>query len=118
MRIPQSFKEAQSRAFQDKQVWHRPKVTTTGGLGTAQSYPSTELAESYLVNLQRLSDELVAQEWGLVLARDAQMTVSDILGLPVGDYIQHGSLVYKIVGNPSADSHDRYLLQLTSEEAT
>ncbi len=110
MKIPDSFKAVQRQVFQDKVIQHRPAVTQTGSLGSITVVPGS-ISSSYDGNFQLLSDALVAQEWGLVVARDAKVTSSDPLPIAVGDYVQHKGKVYKVIGHPVFDSHDELMLQ-------
>jgi hypothetical protein len=110
MKIPDLFKAVQRQIFQDKTIQHRPAVKQTGSLGSVTVVPGS-ISSSYECNFQLLSDALVAQEWGLVVARDAKATSSDPLPIDVGDYVQHKGKVYKVIGHPVYDSHDELILQ-------
>ena len=110
MKIPDSFKAIQRQVFQDKTIAHRPKIETTGSLGSVTVKPGA-ITQTYPVNFQLLSDALVAQERGLVVAQDAKVTSSDPLPIEVGDYVQYGGKVYKVIGHPVYDSHDELMLQ-------
>ena len=114
MRISDSFKNTQKKVFQDKTVSHRALVKTTGSLGSVTTGPGS-VSATYSVNFQLLQDAVLAQEWGLVLARDAMITSSDFLPINHGDFIQYGGSVYKVVGKPVHDSHTKLMLQLTTE---
>lgn len=116
MRVPDSFKALQQAVFQDKVIQHRPAVQSTGSLGSVTTGPGAATA-SYQVNFQLISDALVAQEWGLVVAQDAVVTSSDDLPIANGDYVQYKDKVYKVVGKPDHDSHTKLMLKLTSETA-
>lgn len=116
MRISDAFKVAQRKTFQDKTIDHRPKVETKGSLGSVTVGPGA-VAASYQVNFQLLSDALVAQEWGLVVAQDAVVTSSDPLPIEGGDFVQYSGKVYRVVGRPVFDSHDKLMLKLTTEKA-
>lgn len=116
MRISESFKAAQRATFQDKVIKHRPAVQSTGSLGSVTTGPGAATA-SYQVNFQLISDALVAQEWGLVVAQDAVVTCSDPLHVANGDYVQYKDKVYKVVGKPDHDSHSKLMLKLTAEKA-
>ena len=110
MRISEAFKSAQRATFQDKTIKHRPKVETTGSLGSVTVTPGL-VAEMYQVNFQLMSDALVAQEWGLVVARDAIVTSSERLPIEVGDFVEKDGGVYRVIGHPIFDSHDQLMLQ-------
>ena len=114
MQISDVFKAAQRATFQDKTIQYRPAVKRTGSLGSVTTGPG-EIIATYQANFQILSDALVAQEWGLTVARDAQVTSSARLPPKVGDYIQYDGAVYKVVGHPIYDSHDKLMLELTNE---
>lgn len=114
MNIPDSFKAAQKAVFQDKTISYRPASIATGSLGSKTSSPGT-ITNTYKVNFQLIRDAVTAQEWGLVIARDAIVTCSDALPIADGDYIQYAGAVYKVVGRPSFDSHTKLMLQLTQE---
>lgn len=117
MHIPASFLTAQAAAFQDKTIVHRPKQTNTGALGSVTISPGAASETTYLVNFQLLNDKLLADEWGLALARDALMTRSTTAPIVAGDYVQYGGVVYLVVGVPSHDSHYKWLLKATGEAA-
>lgn len=110
MKISDTFKRVQRRVFQDKTIEHRPLEKRTGSLGSVTSAPG-DIAGSYAVNFQLLSDVLVAQEWGLVVAQDARATSSLPLPIALGDYVQINGKVYKVIGHPVFDSHSELLLQ-------
>ncbi|MEI8200748.1 MAG: hypothetical protein WCG21_11860 [Eubacteriales bacterium] len=105
MIIPQSFKDAQTKAFQDKTIAHHARVETTGALGGKTSAPVVTSSGSYLVNLQVIKDALEAQQWGLTVNKDCKITRSGALAVPIGDYIKYGSDTYRIIENIASDSH-------------
>lgn len=110
MQISDMLKNIQRNLFQDKEIAHRPKVETKGSLGSITVGPGA-IAQTYPVNFQLISDALMAQEWGLVVAQDAVVTSSDPLPIELSDYVQHGGKVYRVVGHPVHDSHDKLILQ-------
>jgi len=105
MIIPQSFRDAQKKAFQDKTIEHHARVETVGSLGGKTSAPAVSSSGSYLVNLQVIKDALVAQQWGLTVNKDCIITCSDALPIPVADYVVHGSDTYRVVDSTASDSH-------------
>ena len=76
MNIPQSFKDAQKAAFQDKSIQHYTKVFTTDSEGHKIAGTPT-LVATYTVNAQVLSDKVEAEAWGLEVTRDIRITCSD-----------------------------------------
>lgn len=105
MMIPQSFKDAQVKTFQDKLIAHHPAVITAGSLGGKTSAPSATASATYMVNLQTVKDALEAQQWGLTVNKDAKVTFSGGLPIPLGDYIKYGTETYRIIGNIVSDGH-------------
>ena len=103
--IPQSFKDAQKKAFQDKTIEHHARVETAGTLGGKTSAPAVLSSGSYLVNLQVVSDALEAQQWGLTVNKDCKITCSDALPIPVADYVVCGSDTYRVVDSIASDGH-------------
>ena len=76
MKIPDKFKDMQARVFQDKVVEHFLPVSTSGSLGTPASRPADAPSGRYQVNFTLVTDDLIAQEWGLTINRDAVMAAS------------------------------------------
>lgn len=105
MIIPQSFRDAQRKAFQDKTIEHHIKVESAGALGGKTSAPAVTSSGSYQVNLQIVKDALVAQQWGLTVNKDCIITCSSSLPIPVADYVVHGSDTYRVVDSTASDSH-------------
>ncbi len=114
MRIPDSFKAAQQAAFQDKTIQHFAAVETAGALGGKTRTPAPTPSGSYQVNVRILSDALTAQEYGLRLGRDIQITSSDALPIPAGEYVKWDGRTYHIVGALPRDSHMLLLGELVS----
>jgi len=110
MRIPDSFKAAQAAVFQDKTIaWHAAEQSI-GSLGGVYQTPAEEATASYSdVNVQVLSDALLAQEYGLVVGRDILITRSTSLPIPQGDFINWEGATYRVVTNIAHDSHCRLL---------
>lgn len=110
MKIPDSFRRAQRAVFQDKTIaWH-PAVEITGALGGKYTAPSESPQATYTdVNVQVLSDALVAQEYGLTVGRDILITRSEALPIPDGDFVEWESGTYRIVAALNHDSHSRLL---------
>ena len=79
---------AQAAAFQDKTISLRPKATTTGALGSKTLGPGS-VSATYLANLQIISDQVLAQEWGLQVGKDAFMTRSTTAPIVQADYVQY-----------------------------
>jgi len=105
MEIPESFRNAQKAAFQDKTIAHHVAVSTTGALGGVTVAPAVTSSGSYSVNLQVVKDVLEAQEWGLTVNKDVRITSSDALPIPIGDYVKHGSETYRVIQRIDADSY-------------
>ena len=105
MIIPQSFKAAQIKAFQDKTITHYVRVETVGALGSKTSAPAVVSSGSYMVNLQVVKDALEAQQWGLTVNKDCKITCSGALPIPVADYVKYGADTYRIVDSTVSDSH-------------
>ncbi len=105
MKIPDSFKAVQRVAMQDKTIaWHRA-VEQGDPLRGSYMAPAANAEESYLVNVRVISDALTAQQYGLRLGRDIQITSSDPLPIPVGDFVLWDERTYRIVGILPRDSH-------------
>lgn len=105
MIIPQSFKDAQKAAFQNKTIAHHVAVPSTGTLGSKSVAPAVTSSGSYQVNLQVIKDALEAQAWGLVVNKDVRVTSSDDLPIPNGDFIKYASETYRVVQRINADSY-------------
>jgi hypothetical protein len=105
MRIPDSFKAAQKAAMQDKTITWHPAADSTDALGGKYKVPADESVGSYQVNVRVISDALAAQQYGLQLGRDIQITSSDALPIPVGDFVAWEGRKYRIVGILPRDSH-------------
>jgi hypothetical protein len=104
MKIPDSFRTAQ-RALQDKIIaWH-PAVEQTDARGDSYKEPTAEPAGTYQVNVRVISDALTAQQYGLRLGRDIQITSSDALPIPEGDFVAWEGRQYRIIGVLPRDSH-------------
>jgi hypothetical protein len=116
MRVTDRFKAAQRSVFQDKTIIHRARSKATGSLGSVTASAGAKLGE-YQVNLQIVQDAVVAAEWGLRLGKDAFMTCSDALAINVGDFVQYDGTVYQVQEALARDSHQRWVLSATDEEA-
>ena len=116
MRIPDSFKAVQRAVFQDKTGYHRVREETKGSLGSVIASVGG-IVGTHKVNLQVVQDAVVAAEWGLRIGKDAFMTCSDDLEIPIGDYVQHEGTVYQVQEALDRDSHRRWVLSATEEEA-
>ena len=114
MRIPDSFKAAQAAAFQDKTITHYAAVTTCGTRGTETTAPAASASGEYHVNLRPVRNELEAKEYGLTIGRDAIVTSSAAISVPIGDYIRHGGLTYRVLARIE---HDAYVV-LTCKAVT
>lgn len=114
MQISDKFKTAQKKYFQDKTIKHRARVENTGSLGSVTVSAGASLGE-YLVNLQVVKDEAIAEAWGLRVGKDAFMTSADPLLIDIGDFVQYGGVVYQVQGSPAFDSHTKWLLSATDE---
>lgn len=109
--IPVSFKMKQAEVFQDKPVEHYLPVETKGSLGTITTAPATEMSGEYLVNFQMVTDALKAQEWGLIVNKDAIMTKSTAVPVVEGHFIKHNGSTYRVCGILSFDSYTQYNLK-------
>lgn len=105
MKIPESFKKAQKRAFQDKRIEHyRRAEATQDGEGNDIEGALT-LINTYDVNLVFISDRVIAEEWGLRLDKDVSVTYSDNYPIEHKDLIKYNNVLYEVIGKPVKDSH-------------
>lgn len=111
MNIPDSFKQKQAEVFQDKKVEHFLPVETKGSLGTKTATPATTASGEYIVNFQIVTDALKAQEWGLVVNKDAIMTKSVAISVADGDFIKYNGSTYRVCGVLTFDAYIQYNLK-------
>jgi hypothetical protein len=103
MIIPNSFKEAQKRVFQDKTITVFAETTTQdaeGGLVKSHTEQSTFQANVHLV-----SDMVKAEMYGLTENRDIQVVSSDSITLERDALIGYSNDLYRVTGIEHKDSH-------------
>ena len=105
MKIPESFKRAQKRVFQDKVAALYKKIESTGSLGSVTTDPDDKGID-FRGNVQIVNDETVITEYGLVAGTDICITTCDFsIDAVKGDFVKYNGHFYEIVGAPNADSH-------------
>lgn len=105
MKIPESFKTAQKHAFQDKTVEHyRLSEMTQDSEGNDIKGVET-LVGTYQVNLNYVTDRVVAEEWGLRIDKDINVSYSDLLDIRHNDLIKHNNVLFEVIGKVVKDSH-------------
>ena len=109
MRIPESFKQAQKRVFQDKIMYRYKAKNDVGGLGSVVTEPDYDTVVEYAVNVQFVSDAAVAEEYGLRIGTDISITTSSNISVEKGDYIKYLDDLYRVTESPRYDSHFVYL---------
>lgn len=105
MRIPESFKKAQKRAFQDKRIEHYRRTVMIQDSEGNDIEGALTLLNSYVVNLVFISDKVIAEEWGLKLDKDVSVTYSDNYPIEHKDLIKYNGVLYEVIGKPVKDSH-------------
>lgn len=108
MRIPDSFKAAQAAAFQDKHIEHLSTDTHTGTLGGSVTTPGQDVLGSYPCNVQVVTDQLLAQEYGLMVGQDIQATAAS-LPIQKGEYLRYAGQIYRVVEAPRYDAYQKIL---------
>jgi len=111
MNIPQSFKDAQKAAFQDKTIQHYTKTSTKDAEGHVIAGTPT-LVGPYTVNASVISDKLVAEAWGLKVSRDILITCSEVLAIARNDLIKWKDQFYEVVGDDSRDAYTALFCRL------
>jgi len=114
MKIPEQFKKQQAEVFQDRQVSHHLPAVSVGVLGTETVTPGV-LQGVYNVNFRVLTDALQAQEYGLVVNRDAIVKTSFPFDAKEGDFLKYRSVFYRIVGTQPTDAYTAYLLKAVDD---
>lgn len=105
MKVPESFKHAQKRVFQDKAAELYKKVESKGSLGSVTTDPDNKGIE-FRGNIQIVNDETVITEYGLVAGTDICITTCDSsIDAVKGDFVKYNGQFYEIVSTPRADSH-------------
>lgn len=105
MKVPESFKRAQKRVFQDKAAELYKKVESKGSLGSVTTDPGPKGVE-FQGNVQIVNDETVITEYGLVAGTDICITICNpSLDAEKGDFVKYNGQFYEIVSTPRADSH-------------
>lgn len=107
MKIPESFKTAQKRTFQDKTVEHYRLSEMTQDSEGNDIDGAMNLIGTYLVNLRLLTDRVVAEEWGLEVEKDVSITYNDDLPILHNDLIKYNNEYFKVIGKPMTDSHTK-----------
>jgi len=103
MIIPNSFKEAQKRVFQDKTITVFTETTTQdaeGGLVKTHTEQSTFKANVHLV-----SDLVKAEMYGLSVNSDIQVVSSDSIALERDALIGYAGNFFRVTGIEHKDSH-------------
>ena len=108
MQIPKNFKQVQKRVFQDKIFYHMKAEVATGGLGSVTMKPDHKSRKAYTGNVQFVSDKMIAEEYGLRIGVDINITSSDPLNMEKSDYIEYESELYKLTETPKYDSYCAY----------
>lgn len=108
MRIPNSFKQAQKRVFQDKRIYHMRAKDVVGSLGSIVTEPDPETRRAYTANVQYVSDRMTAEEYGLRIGIDLRITASAPLCIQKGDYVEFGHNLYRVTETPKYDSYCAY----------
>lgn len=108
MNIPNSFKEAQRRAFQDKCFCHMKSKEIVGSLGSITTEPDRCRCHRHVANVQYVQNEMIAEEYGLRLGVDIQITVSEPICIEKGDYVECGQYLYKVTETMKYDSYCAY----------
>ena len=108
MRIPDSFKQAQKRVFQDKRICHMRAKDVVGSLGSVVTEPDPETRRAYTANVQYVSDRIIAEEYGLRIGTDLCITVSEPLCIQKGDYVEFRQHLYCVTETPKYDSYCAY----------
>lgn len=103
MNIPQSFRDAQAAAFQDKQISLLTTVTATGTLGSVTKSPGT-VVSTHACNVQYASDKLLVEQYGLVIGQDIIVTAGS-LPITKDAFISYAGTVYRVIETPRCDSH-------------
>lgn len=113
MKIPDSFKCAQIRAFQDKTAtFYPPKQTENIGFGSVTDAPAEEPAATVAVNWRVLDNVEIAEAYGLRVGTDVRLTASSVPdGLQPGWFVVDGSNVYEVKAVIPHDSHYVVLLR-------
>lgn len=110
MKIPIGFTDTQKAIFQDKKIMYYPAKENKGSLGSIITEPAIEQGITIEgVNVQIISDVLLAQEWGLTVGRDIVITCSISHHIEKGDFIAYCDDLYVVEGAPHADSHYKYM---------
>jgi len=107
MQIPQSFKDAQAAAFQDKSIMLLATITTTGSLGSVTVAPGADVS-THTCNVQFVADKLLAEQYGLELGRDIIVTAAS-LSIEKGAFIRYASIIYRVVEAPRYDAYVKLL---------
>lgn len=111
MKIDQAFLDAQKRVFQDKSIGHYTKTNTKDAEGNI--IPGTPtLVQSYLVNVLPITDRVLAEDWGLRLSKDIQITFSGTLNVNRMDLIKYKNSFYKVVGKDERDAYTALFCRL------
>jgi hypothetical protein len=103
MNIPNSFKEAQKRVFQDKTITVFAETTTQdaeGGLVKSHTDQSTFQANVHLV-----SDMVKAEMYGLSVNSDIQVVSSETVDVDRNALIGYAGDLYRVTGIEHKDSH-------------
>lgn len=112
MKIPESFKKAQKRAFQDKHIEHYQRAVMTQDSEGNDIEGILTLLNSYDVNLVFISDKVIAEDWGLRLDKDVAITYNDDLPIQHKDLIKYNNEYYEVIGKPITDSHTKLFCKL------
>ena len=79
MNVPRSFKISQKRVFQDKTFFHYKPRVLTGTLGSVTTVPDRKMRRAHIANVQYVANKTIAEEYGLRIGIDIQITSSNPL---------------------------------------
>jgi hypothetical protein len=104
MKIAQSFLDAQKRVFQDKTIGHYSRTNTKDAEGNVIAGTPT-LVSTLEVNVIPISDKVIAEDWGLRLSKDIQITISSTTVITRTDLIKYKNSFYEVVGKDERDAY-------------
>jgi len=107
MQIPQSFRDAQAAAFQDKEITLLETVTARGALGGVTNTPGVDVS-AHACNVQVVSDKLTAEQFGLELGRDIIVTAAQ-LPIEKDAFIRWNGEIYRVEEAPHYDAYVKLL---------